>query len=116
MAKRGRKPKVVVPTLNDAKEAIVALSSAKELKKLEQEQKLQIESLYKDLCRIKNTVDAAYSNIAFMDEAESLAAAVFNGGKAHVQLSAVMDKLEEILDNIYDNNDVEYYNDIEDKL
>ena len=38
MAKRGR-PKLV-PTLNDAKEAIVALSSAKELKKLEQEVKL----------------------------------------------------------------------------
>ena len=61
-------------------------------------------------------MDAAYSNIARMDEAESLAAAVFNAGRAYVQLSAVMDKLEEMLDNIYDNNDVEYYNDIEDKL
>ena len=104
MAKRGRKPKeTTVPAVVD---------HAKLLKQFEQEQRVQLETLYKDLASIRKKVDYALSHIGFMDEAESLSQAAFKAGRAYGPLDEANDKLEEILDGIYGNSDFDHYDDL----
>jgi hypothetical protein len=102
---RGRKPKeqAVVP---------VVVDHAKLLKQFEQEQRVQLETLYKDLAKVKQQIDLALNQIGFMDEAENLSQAAFRAGRAYGPLDQANDKLEEVLENIYNNTDLDHYDDI----
>jgi hypothetical protein len=101
---RGRKPK--------EKTVDTKLDDARLLKQLELQQRLQLESLYKDLAKIKHQVDLSLTQIGFIDEAENLSQAAFKAGRAYGPLDEANDKLEEILENIYSNNDLNHWDDI----
>jgi len=104
---RGRKPKeqAVVP---------VVVDHAKLLKEFEQEQRVQLETLYKDLAKVKYNIDESLRQIGFMDEAESLSQAAFKAGRAFGPLDQANDKLEKILDDMYNFNydDLDHWDDI----
>jgi hypothetical protein len=106
MAKRGR------PRKSEELTIATPVDHAKLLKQFEQEQKVQLETLYKDLAVIRKKVDLALTKIGFIDEAESLSQAAFKAGRAYGPLDEANDKLEEMLDGIYDNNDFDHYDDI----
>jgi hypothetical protein len=82
------------------------------LKQFEQEQQIQLETLYKELAKIKQKIDLALTHVGFMDDCESLSHAAFRAGRAYGPLDEANDKLGEILDDIYEKNDVDHYNDI----
>ena len=104
MGKRGRKPKeLVVPAVVD---------HAKLLKQFEEEQQVQLEKLYKDLASIRHKVELALTKIGFIDEAESLSQAAFKAGRAYGPLDEASDKLQEILEGIYENNDFDHFDDM----
>lgn len=116
MAQRGR-PKKVVPTLQDALQAEkavekVTVNHAKLLKQFEQEQQVQLETLYKNLANIRHLVDSALTQIGFMDECDNVSQAAFKAGRAYGPLDEAHDKIKEILDGIYSNNDFDHYEDI----
>jgi hypothetical protein len=106
MAKRGR------PRKSEELTIATPVDHAKLLKQFEQEQRVQLETLYKDLAVIRKKVDLALTKIGFIDEAESLSQAAFKAGRAYGPLDEANDKLEEMLDGIYDNNDFDHYDDI----
>lgn len=105
MAKRGRKPKIQT-------EPCSPIDHAKLLKQFEQEQRVQLETFYKDLSKLKASIDTALTHIGFIDSSENLAEAAFKAGRAYGPLDEANDKLEEILDEIYSNNDFDHYDDI----
>jgi hypothetical protein len=102
---RGRKIKeeAVVPAVVD---------HAKLLKQREEEQRLQLETLYKDLAKIKHQVDLALTQIGFMDDAENLSQAAFKAGRAYGPLDEANDKLEEVLESMYSESDLDHWDDI----
>lgn len=104
---RGRKPKV-----KTEETVAVVVDHAKLLKQFEQEHQVQLKRLYKDLSEIKHLVNQGLTRVGFMDEVESVAGAAFKAGRAYSFLDKANDKLEEILDGIYDNNDFDHYDDI----
>lgn len=106
MAKRGRPRKSQELTI------ATPVDHAKLLKQFEQEQKVQLETLYKDLAVIRKKVDLALTKIGFIDEAESLSQAAFKAGRAYGPLDEANDKLEEILEEIYGNHDFDHYDDL----
>ena len=108
MAKRGRKPKVKTDVIP------VKVDHAKLLKQFEQEQRIQLETLYKDLASIKKKVDYALSHIGFMDSVENLGEAAFKAGRAYGPLDEANDKLEEMLEDMYGNSDFDHWDDIND--
>ena len=81
------------------------------LKQREQEQQIQLEALYKELAKIKQKVDLALSHVGFMNDCESLSHASFRAGRAYGPLDDANDKLEEVLEDIYSNNDVDHWDD-----
>ena len=97
---RGRKPKVQ------------ATKAEVDIKILEIARIKEIEALYIDLARVKQNVDVALTKVGFMDESETVADAAFRAGRAYSYLDKANDKLEEILDNLYDTYDLENWNDI----
>ena len=109
MAKRGRKPKNAIV-------ASPAIDHAKLLKQFEEEQRVQLEELYTTLAKMKNTAEEAQEKIGDMDSVSSIAEAGFKAGRAYGSLIQICDKLEEILDGIFEKNDFEYYGDIDSKL
>jgi len=106
---RGRKPKI------KTEEAVVKKEinqAAVDLKILEIVRIKEIEALYIDLARVKQNVDEALTRIGFMDKVDSVAAAAFKAGRTYTFLDKANDKLEEILDNLYDAYDLENWSDI----
>jgi len=101
---RGRKPKETT--------VAVQVDHAKLLKQFEQEHQIQLERLYKDLAKVKYNIDESLRQIGFMDEAENLSQAAFRAGRAYGPLDQANEKLEEILDGIYNNTDLDHYDDI----
>ena len=97
---RGRKPKVQ------------ATKAEVDIKVLEIARVKEIEALYIDLAKVKQNVDVALTKVGFMDESETVADAAFRAGRAYSYLDKANDKLEEILDNLYDTYDLENWNDI----
>jgi hypothetical protein len=108
MAKRGRPAKVKTT------EQLVAVKvdHSKLLKQFEQEQRLHLESFYKDLAKIKHQVDTALTHVGFMDECTTLGEAAFKAGRAFGPLDEANDRLEEMLDEIFENNDLDHWDDI----
>jgi len=106
MAKRGRPRKSTIePT---------KVSDATLLKRFQEEQKVQLETFYKDLALIKKKIDLALTKIGFIDEAESLSQAAFKAGRAYGPLDEANDKLEELLEDMYENNNFKLWEDIND--
>ena len=97
---RGRKPKVQ------------ATKAEVDLKVLEIARVKEIEALYIDLARVKQNVDDALIKIGFMDEVDSVASAAFKAGRVYSFLDKANDKLEEMLNNLYDTYDLEDWSDI----
>ena len=100
---RGRKPKQK-PT-----EAEV------ELKMLEEIRAKEMEILYKDLAKIRRYVDSALYQVGTIDSSENLAEAAFKAGKSYSSLDKANDKLQEILEDLHDTYDFEYWDDIYDE-
>ena len=105
---RGRKPKIktevdVIP---------VKVDHAKLLKQFEQEQHVQLETLYKDLANIRYLVDSALTQIGFMDECDNLSQAAFKAGRAYGPLDKANDKLQEMLEDMYENTDFDHWDDV----
>jgi len=101
---RGRKPKELT--------VATPVDHAKLLKQFEEEQRIQLEAFYKKLAKIKRLVDLSLTQIGFMDNAEKLSEAVFKAGRAYGPLDQANDKLEEMLDEIYNNTDFDNWDDI----
>ena len=104
---RGRKPKIKTEDT-----VAVVVDHAKLLKQFEQEQKVQLETLYKDLALIRKKVDYALTHIGFMDSVESLGEAAFKAGRAYGPLDEANDKLEQMLDDMYAESDFDHYDDL----
>jgi len=109
MAKRGRpKKSTTEPTVS------VKVDHAKLLKQFEEEQRIQLEALYKQLSIIKRNVDRALTQVGFLNDAQNLAEAAFKAGRAYGPLDQANDDLEEILNKMYEDNDLEDWDDIYD--
>ena len=106
MAKRGR------PRKSQELTVATPVDHAKLLKQFEQEQRVQLETFYKELAAIKKKVDYALTHVGFMDSVESLGEAAFKAGRAYGPLDEANDKLEEMLEKIYGNHDFDHYDDI----
>jgi hypothetical protein len=86
------------------------------LKQREQEQQVQLETLYKELANLKDKIGDALRHVALMDESETVAEAAFRAGRAYGPLSDANDKLEEVLDKMYEANDFNHWDDIFDNF
>ena len=106
MAKRGRKPKT-------ATVASPAIDHAKLLKQFEQEQIVQLQTMYKSLAKIRSLVEICIEKLQDVSNASSHVEATFEAGRAYQSVTKAHDKLEQILDEMYDNNDLDYYTDIQ---
>ena len=106
MAKRGRKPKEELVV------AIPQVDHAKLLKQYKEEQKVQLEHLYKDLAKVKYQVDRALTHVGLMDNCETIGEAAFKAGRAFGPLDEANDRLEEILNDMFDNNDLDHWDDV----
>ncbi len=106
MAQRGRPKKlktdVTIP---------VKVDHAKLLKQFEEEQRIQLETFYKKLAKVRNLTDLALTQIGFMDSAENLSEAAFKAGRAYGPLDKANDELEEMLNDMFDNNDFDDWRD-----
>ena len=104
MAKRGRKPKnATVATKVD---------HAKLLKQFEQEQLVQLETFYRSLAKIKRDVDVALNHVINMENCDSLSESVFKAGRAFGPLDEANDRLEDMLEEIFGNNDFDHWDDV----
>ena len=106
---RGRKPKVKTEEAVVKKEVNQA---AVDLKVLEIARVKEIEALYTDLAKIKHQLNSAVSRIGNIDSCENLAEAAFKAGLAYNPIDQANDKLEEILDDLYETYDLEHWSDI----
>jgi ribosomal protein S8 len=107
MAQRGRPKKTI--TLVKAE----SVDDAKLLKQYKEEQQVQLETFYKELSKIKHNVSIALNKIGFIDSCENLAEAAFKAGRAYDQLDEANDKLEELLNEMYNSNlDLDHWDDI----
>ena len=103
---RGRKPKTTVDVIP------VKVDHAKLLKEFEEEQKVQLETFYKDLAFIKEKINFSLRNVGQIDECESIGEAAFKAGRVYGPLDQVNDKLEVMLEVIYGSNDFDHWEDI----
>jgi hypothetical protein len=83
-----------------------------DLKVLETARIIEIEQLYKDVAKVKKQVDYALTHIGFMDNCESLSHAAFRAGRAYGPLDEANDKLEEVLEAIFNTYDFDHWDDI----
>ena len=97
---RGRKPKVQ------------ATKAEVDIKILEIARIKEIEALYIDLARVKRQIDLGLTLIGFIKDAELLSEAVFKAGRAYDKLDDTNDKLEVMLNNLFDSYDLEHWDDI----
>jgi len=111
MAQRGRPKKVQTVATK-----VTTADYEKVLKQREQEQQIQLEALYKQLANLKDKIGDALRHVALMDESETVAEAAFRAGRAYGPLSDANDKLEEVLDRMYENNDFDHWDDIFDNF
>lgn len=83
-----------------------------DLKTLEIARVKEIEALYNDLAKIKRYVDSALYQVGTIDSSENLAEAAFKAGKAYGSLDKANDRLQDVLQNLYETYDVEHWEDI----
>ena len=83
-----------------------------ELKMLETVRGKETEILYKDLALLRSLVSRAYNHLGTMDSSENLAEASFKAGRAFEHLDKANDKLEDMLEDIYESNNFDHYDDV----
>jgi hypothetical protein len=86
-----------------------------DLKTLETIRVNEIKDLYKDLAILKEQVSSALHRIGQMDDVSSLSEATFKAGRAYEYLNKADDKLESMLDNMYEIADLDHWSDILDE-
>lgn len=107
MAQRGRpKKQTNIMTLAEMLERDVKKQEAKK------EKNKELEELYIKLAKLKSIIDNAHTRVSLMDEEETISALAFKAGRAYEKLTESNNILESILDDIYNANDFEYYEDI----
>lgn len=107
MAKRGR-PRKQQPNANIM--TLAEMLEQESSKTIEMsEEKKELEKVYIELAKLKVLVDDAHTRVSFVDEAETVSQIAFKAGRAYEKLSEALDKLTSILDDIYDENDFDYY-------
>ena len=105
---RGKKPKQtteIVPFMEQA-------DYAKLVKDFDQERTLQMTELYNDLAKMKEKINYALRHVGMIDECGTIAEAAFKAGRIYGPLDEVNDKLEEMLENLYEINDFDHWDDI----
>ena len=105
---RGRKPKQTTETVPFMEQK----DYAKLVKDFDQEKTLQMTELYKDLAKMKDKVNYALRHVGMIDECGTIAEAAFKAGRIYGPLDEVNDKLEEMLETLYENNDFEHWDDV----
>ena len=105
---RGRKPKVKT----EEKIVPVVVNHAKLLKEFQEGQKIGLEELYKDLAKMKDKVTYTLRHVGMIDECDTIAEAAFKAGRVYGPLDEVNDKLEEMLEDLYSDNNFEHWDDI----
>ena len=88
----------------------------KELKFLAEIRKKELKILYKDLAILKHLVSSSLTDLSAIDMSDTVGEAAFKAGKAYVPLNRVDDKLEKMLDDLYEANQFEYYQDVIDDI
>lgn len=76
-----------------------------ELKTMHHVREIEQEILYKDLKAISTKIDAALMRIAEMRDSENFAEAMFKAGRAFDPLNEASDKLDDMVTDLYVNND-----------
>ena len=84
----------------------------KELRFLADIREREKEILYKELAVLKHQVDLSLTQIGFIDQSETISEAAFRAGRAYGPLDRVNDKLENMLDDLYETNDFEHYDEV----
>lgn len=72
----------------------------------------ELENLYKNLAKIRYQVDLALTHIGRIDNADGLAEASFKAGRAYGPLDEANDRLEEVLEKLFEENNFEHWGDI----
>jgi molybdenum-dependent DNA-binding transcriptional regulator ModE len=99
---RGRKPKVTT----------VLTQAEQELKEVYSVRMNDLDVLYKDLAKLKDKVNYALRHIGMIDECGTIAEAAFKAGRVYGPLDEVNDKLEEMLEHLYETNDFDHWDDV----
>jgi hypothetical protein len=107
MPQRGRpkKQKETVPFMEQK-------DYAKLVKDFDQERTLQMTELYNDLAKMKNKVAYALRHVGMIDECGTIAEAAFKAGRVYGPLDELNDQLDTMLENLYENNDFDHWDDI----
>ena len=110
MAQRGRPKKQTSTSIMTLAEMLEKDVKKQEAKK---EKNKELEEVYIELAKLKTVIDDAHTRVSFMDEVETVSAIAFKAGRAYEKLTEALNKLELILEEVYDNNmHFEYYGDI----
>lgn len=100
MAKRGRKPKQATSEVHQ------------ELEMLQARTERATQKLYTDLAVIKDALQRAFNHLGTIESSDNLAEAAFKAGRAFNPIDRINDKLEEMLDELYEDNDFDHWEDI----
>jgi hypothetical protein len=103
MAKKGRPKKT--QSDNQAKT---------ELKMLETIRSKEQEILYKDLAKLRSSILTGIQYVSDIDRSETIADAAFKAGRGYDYLNKASDLLENMLEDMYEGNDLDHYDDIND--
>jgi hypothetical protein len=96
---RGRKPKTATPVLTPVEQELMGVYSVKHDETV---------ALYKDLAKIKDLLNTALRHVGFIDECESIGEAAFKAGRAYGPLDEANDKVESMLESLYENGDFNF--------
>jgi len=99
---RGRKPKAT-PVLTQTEQ---------ELKEVYSVRMNDLDVLYKQLASMKEKVNYALRHVGMIDECGTIAEAAFKAGRIYGPLDELNDQLDTMLENLYENNDFEHWDDI----
>lgn len=102
MAKRGRKPKVSLPIS----------TIEQELEDLRAKSERDITRIYKDLAKIKDYMQNAYNYISDIDTSRTIADAAFKAGRSFNHLDRANDMLEDVLQEIFEDTDLDHWEDV----
>jgi hypothetical protein len=94
------------------KQAQTRSNELEELRQLSKIRDKELEILYKDLAILKSFVDLSLTQIGFIDSSESLGEAAFKAGRAYGPLDKANDKLTNMLENMFEEGDFDYYEDV----
>ena len=96
--------------------ATAAAEELKEFKFLAEIREKELKILYKDLAILKDLVSTTLIDLSSIDMSDTVGEAAFKAGKAYVPLNRADDKLEKMLDDLYEANEFEHYQEIIDDI